>query len=149
MIVLASEDIGNADPQALVGGGRRGPGGRARRDAGGALNLSQAAAYLALAPKSNASTHRDRPRARRRAARGRAPIRLRTCRTRTIPGAKQLGRGVGYEYPHNLPEGVSDQSLMPEGMEDRRYYEPTERGFEAELRERLVSLLRKQRKSGN
>jgi putative ATPase len=56
---------------------------------------------------------------------------------------------VGYEYPHSLPEGVSEQSLMPEGMEDRRYYEPTKRGFEAELRERLVSFQRKQRKSGN
>jgi putative ATPase len=53
---------------------------------------------------------------------------------------------VDYEYPHPLPEGVSDQQLMPEGLEDRRYYEPTERGFESTLRERLARL--RQRRKG-
>ena len=64
-------------------------------------------------------------------------------------GARKLGRGVGYEYPHDLPGGVSDQSLLPEGMEDRRYYEPTERGFEAKLRERLAAVRQNSAKTAN
>ena len=53
------------------------------------------------------------------------------------PGAKQLGRGSGYRYPHDEPDGVSDQPLAPETVRGERFYEPVERGFEAELRERL------------
>ena len=104
-----------------------------------ALNLAQAAAYLALAPKSNAADQaiaaraRRRPRARRRAA-ARLPAR------RPLPGRKKLGRGVGYDYPHDEPGGVSDQPLLPEGLEGERFYEPTDRGFEAELRRRLEQL---------
>jgi putative ATPase len=111
-----------------------------------ALNLSQAAAYLALAPKSNASTTaiaRARGDVRREGAADPPPY----LQDAHYPGAKQLGRGQGYEYPHNLPQGVSDQQLMPEGYEDRRYYEPVDRGFEAKLRERLTAIRRKQRKS--
>ena len=62
------------------------------------------------------------------------------------PGASKLGRGIGYEYPHDLPDGVSDQPLMPEGLEERRYYEPRQRGFERELQQRL-DWLRKQRET--
>ena len=112
-----------------------------------ALNLSQAAAYLALAPKSNASTPRSpapAPTSGARAPRTRPP----TFRTRTIPARRNWAAESATSIPHNLPDGVSDQTLMPEGMEDRRYYEPTERGFEAKLRERLAAIWRKQRKSG-
>jgi putative ATPase len=56
------------------------------------------------------------------------------------PGAKKLGRGTGYVYPHDEPGGVADQPLMPEGLEGERFYEPTERGFEAELGRRLEEL---------
>jgi putative ATPase len=148
MIVLASEDIGNADPQALVVAVAAA---QAVEHVGmpeAALNLSQAAAYLALAPKSNASTTaiaRARGDVRRDGAAEPPPY----LQDAHYPGAKELGRGVGYDYPHNLPDGVSDQALMPAGLEDRRYYEPTDRGFEATLRERLFNLLRKQRKSGD
>ena len=111
-----------------------------------ALNLSQAAVYLALAPKSNASCDGDRAGARRRAA-STAPIRLHPPPGLPLPRGRKLGRGVGYEYPHELPEGVSDQPLMPEGLEDRRYYEPTERGFEKTLRERLERIRKLRAKS--
>jgi putative ATPase len=144
MIVLASEDIGNADPGALqiaVAAAQ------AVEHVGMpecALNLSQAAVYLALAPKSNASYEAI--------ARARADVREQGAadppphlQDSHYPGARKLGRGVGYEYPHALPGGVSDQALMPEGLEDRRYYEPTERGFEETLRERLESLRQKQK----
>jgi putative ATPase len=139
MIVLASEDIGNADPQALQVAVAAA---QAVEHVGMpecALNLSQAAVYLALAPKSNASYQAI--------ARARADVREQGAadppphlRDSHYAGARNLGRGVGYEYPHALPEGVSDQQLMPEGLEQRRYYEPTDRGFERTLRERLARL---------
>jgi putative ATPase len=146
MIVLASEDIGNADPQALVVAVAAA---QAVEHVGMpecALNLSQAAAYLALAPKSNASlTGISRARADvRREGAADPPSYLQDAH---YYGAKKLGRGVGYEYPHELPGGVSEQSLLPDGMEDRRYYEPTDRGFEQELRERLAARRQKQRKN--
>jgi putative ATPase len=148
MIVLASEDIGNADPQALVVAVAAA---QAVEHVGmpeAALNLSQAAAYLALAPKSNASmTGISRARADvRREGAADPPSYLQDAH---YYGARKLGRGVGYEYPHELPGGVSDQSLLPEGMENRRYYEPTDRGFEQELRERLAAMRQKQRKNGD
>jgi putative ATPase len=144
MIVLASEDIGNADPQALQVAVAAA---QAVEHVGMpecALNLSQAAVYLALAPKSNASYEaiaRARAEVREQGAADPPPY----LQDAHYPGAGKLGRGVGYEYPHRLPEGVSDQPLMPEGLEDRRYYEPTERGFEGTLRERLARLRQKRK----
>jgi putative ATPase len=143
MIVLASEDIGNADPQAL----QVAVAAAHAVDHVGmpecALNLSQAAIYLALAPKSNASYEaiaRARAEVREHGAEA-PPAHLQDAH---YPGARKLGRGVGYEYPHRLPEGLSAQPMMPEGLEGRRYYEPTERGYEKTLRERLAEL-KKQR----
>ena len=59
------------------------------------------------------------------------------------PGAEKLGRGSGYRYAHDEPGGVSDQPLLPEGLEGRRFYAPTDRGFEAELGRRLAELRRR------
>ena len=106
-----------------------------------ALNLGHAAVYLSLAPKSNASylaIARARKDVRDEGAQD-PPSYLQDAH---YPGARKLGRGVGYEYPHSVDEGVSDQPLMPEGMEDRRYYEPTDRGYEKALQERLAALRR-------
>ena len=148
MIVLASEDIGNADPQALVVAVAAA---QAVEHVGlpeAALNLAQAAVYLALAPKSNASYKglaEARADVRREGAADPPPY----LQDAHYYGARKLGRGVGYEYPHDLPGGISEQSLLPEGLEDRRYYEPTERGFEQTLRERLAAMRQKQRKIGD
>jgi putative ATPase len=144
MIVLASEDIGNAEPQALQVAVAAA---HAVEHVGMpecALNLSQAAVYLALAPKSNASyaaISRARAEVREHGAADPPPH----LQDSHYPGAAKLGRGVGYEYPHALPEGVSDQQLMPEGLEDRRFYEPTDRGFERTLGERLSRLKREKK----
>jgi putative ATPase len=139
MVIFASEDIGNADPQALVIATAAGQ----AVDRVGlpecALNLAQAATYLALAPKSNAST--------RAIARASAHVREHGAaepppylQDAHYPGAKELGRGEGYRYPHDELGGVTDQPLAPESVGDERFYEPTDRGFEAELRERLEQL---------
>ena len=139
MVILASEDIGNADPQALQVAVAAA---HAVEHVGlpeCQLNLSQAAIYLALAPKSNASylaISRARKDVREQGALD-PPAYIRDAH---YPGAKDLGRGIGYEYPHDLPEGVSDQPLMPEALRGRHYYDPTQRGFERELAKRLGDL---------
>ena len=148
MIVLASEDIGNADPHALQVAVAAA---HAVEHVGMpecALNLSQAAVYLALAPKSNASCtalSRARGDVREHGAELPPPY----LQDAHYPGARKLGRGTGYEYPHGLPDGVSDQPLLPEPLQDRTYYEPTDRGFEAKLAERLAMLRKRLRKTGS
>jgi putative ATPase len=145
MVILASEDIGNADPQALLVATAAGQ----AVDRVGlpecALNLAQAAAYLALAPKSNASTTAIAA-ARRNVREHGAKLPPEYLRDAHYPGARTLGRGQGYVYPHDEPDGLAGQPLLPEEVQGERFYEPVERGFEAELRERLAAARR--RRSG-
>ncbi|HEV7400023.1 MAG TPA: replication-associated recombination protein A [Solirubrobacterales bacterium] len=145
MVILASEDIGNADPQALLVADAAA---RAVDRVGlpeCALNLAQAAVYLALAPKSNASYKGlEAARAEVRANGAQTPPDY--LRDAHYPGAKSLGRGEGYRYAHDEPGGVSDQQLLPEGLGDRRFYAPTDRGFEADLGCRLDALRKSVRK---
>jgi putative ATPase len=142
MVILASEDIGNADPQALLVADAAA---RAVDRVGlpeCALNLSQAAAYLALAPKSNAATtaiSEARREVREHGAKP-PPAYLRDAH---YPGAAKLGRGRGYVYPHDEPGGIAEQPLLPEGLEDARFYRPVGRGFEEELGRRLAELRRR------
>jgi putative ATPase len=146
MVILASEDVGNADPQALL-----------VADAAAnavdrvglpecALNLAQAAVYLALAPKSNAS-YKALGRARAEVRENGAKTPPGYLRDAHYPGAPKLGRGEGYRYAHDEPGGVGDQPLMPPGLEELRFYAPTDRGFEAELGRRLEALRKRLRGS--
>jgi putative ATPase len=139
MVILASEDIGNADPQGLLVADAAA---RAVDRVGlpeCALNLAQAAVYLALAPKSNAS-YKGLEAARAEVRENGAKTPPDYLRDAHYPGAKSLGRGEGYRYAHDEPGGVSDQQLLPEGLEERRFYAPTDRGFEADLGRRLEAL---------
>ena len=146
MVILASEDIGNADPQALLVATAA----AAAIDRVGmpeaALNLAQAAVYLALAPKSNAS-YRALEKARAEVRENGAKLPPDHLRDAHYAGASDLGRGEGYLYPHDLPGGVSGQSLMPDGLEGLKFFEPTDRGFEVELGSRLEDLDRTRRGS--
>ncbi len=141
MVILASEDIGNADPRALdvaVGAAH------AVEHVGlpeCALNLSQAAIYLALAPKSNAST-KAIGRARTWVREHGTPEPPAALRSAAYPGAKKLGRGLDYDLPHDHAEGVSDQELMPDDAIAERFLELSEHGEERELRERLERIRR-------
>ncbi len=135
MVILASEDVGNADPQALLVATAAAQ----AVDRVGlpecALNLAQAAVYLALAPKSNRSYKAlvaARAHVREHGAKP-PPDYLRDAH---YPGAKKLGRGEGYVYSHDAPEGVADQPLLPPEIRGERFYEPTDRGFEVELARR-------------
>jgi putative ATPase len=138
MVILASEDVGNADPQALLVADAAA---RAVDRVGlpeCALNLAQATVYLALAPKSNAS-YKALSAARAEVRRDGAKTPPDYLRDAHYPGAADLGRGKGYRYPHDEPGGVSDQPLLPEELQGQRFYEPTARGFEAELGRRLAA----------
>jgi len=126
MVILASEDVGNADPAALS----------VATAAAAAVEhvglpearyaLAQAAIYLALAPKSNAVVRaigaaradvRDQPA-------GRVPAHLRDAH---YPGAARLGHGDGYRYPHDEPDGWIEQEYRPSEVAGRRYFVPEER----------------------
>ncbi|MBA2240574.1 MAG: replication-associated recombination protein A [Solirubrobacterales bacterium] len=141
MVILASEDVGNADPQAIalanacaLAADRVGmPEAR--------LILAQGTAYLALAPKSNAVTRAIAAATSYVREHG-AELPPDHLRDAHYPGARKLGRGQGYEYPHDLPGGVSAQQLAPDALRGERFYEPTDRGREAELGARLEELRR-------
>ncbi len=136
LVILASEDVGNADPAAL-------PLAVAAAQACELvglpecqLNLAQAVTYLACAPKSNAATL-GIGEARADVTEGRilpVPVHL---RDRHYPGAKRLGHGEGYQYAHDAPDGVAAQDYL--GI-DREYYRPVDRGFEQELARRLSEI---------
>jgi putative ATPase len=136
MVILASEDIGNADPRALEVAVNVA---HAVEHVGMpecALNLAQAAVYLALAPKSPAS-YKALGRAREWVREHGTPEPPAALRSAAYAGAKKLGRGLDYDYPHDRPEGVSDQELMPDEAIGERFLELTEHGEERELRERF------------
>jgi putative ATPase len=133
MIVLASEDIGNADPQALVIAVAAG---HAVEHVGfpeAEFALAQAAIYLSLAPKSDAvkrAIGEVRGHIREHGAKP-APAPLRSA---AYPAARKLGRGKGYDYPHGHPGHINDQEHLPEGLEDLRFYFPDEGEPEAKAR---------------
>jgi putative ATPase len=146
LVRAAAEDVGAADPTALLVC-------VAARDAvdflgqpEAELHLAQAVVHLACAPKSNA-VYRAWKAARSAAAETGTlapPLHIRNAPTRMM---KDLGYGAGYAYDHDAPEGFSGQNYFPDGMPRRRFYEPTDRGAEARIRERLErwAALRKQR----
>jgi putative ATPase len=130
MIVLASEDIGNADPRALLVAVAAA---QAVEHVGlpeARLNLSQAAIYLARAPKSNASyvAINEATADVREHGQVRPPDSLRDAH---YPGAKKLGRGAGYVYPHNDPRGF-EMDYLPEELKGKTYYRPSGSGEEEE-----------------
>src|SRR6185295_5630361 len=136
LVRFASEDIGNADPRALQIA-------LAAKDAAHFLGmpecntaLAQAVTYMAAAPKSNA-VYKAYGAAADDATKDVAapvPLHIRNAPTKLM---KQLGYGAGYRYAHDEDEGVAPMSCLPEHLEGRRYYEPTDRGLEAKIKEAL------------
>lgn len=132
LIILASEDVGLADPAAL---GVAVDAAQAVALIGmpeGRIPLSQATIYLALAPKSNASytAISQAQKAVRDGQTGEVPRHLRDAH---YDGAAALGHGAGYLYPHDVEAGIVRQRYAPEGVAGSQWYRPTGRGFEAEL----------------
>jgi putative ATPase len=135
MIIFASEDVGNADPQALV----------VATSAANALewvglpeaqyNLAQAAIYLATAPKSNSTGAYFKALADvEREGKVEVPDHLKDASR----DGKALGHGAGYKYPHGYPDHYVPQQYLPDELAGRRYYEPSEQGYEKVIKERLA-----------
>ena len=139
MVILASEDVGNADPQALVVATATAA---AIEHVGlpeGTYALAQCAIYLSLAPKSNAAG-RALGAARAHIRDHGAALPPAPLRSAAYPAAAKLGRGLGYDYPHDHPGQINDQDHLPDGLEDLRFYDP--RDMEPALRERLEQVRR-------
>ena len=136
IMICASEDVGNADPNALVVAVSAAQAVERIGMPESQIILSQAAAYVATAPKSNA------------AYMGIAKAMKTVADTRTMPvpahlqdrhykGAEKLGHGLGYKYAHDYPNHYVTQQYLPDGMEGMRFYEPSENGYEKKIREHM------------
>lgn len=141
IMICASEDVGNADPNALVVAVSAAQAVERIGMPESQIILSQAAAYVATAPKSNA------------AYMGIVKAMKTVADTRTMPvpahlqdkhykGAEKLGHGLGYKYAHDYPNHYVTQQYLPDGMEGMRFYEPSENGYEKKIREHMEFIKR-------
>ncbi|WP_200810726.1 AAA family ATPase [Garciella nitratireducens] len=143
LIILASEDIGNADPQALIFAVSAAKAVDFVGFPEARIILAQAVTYLAVAPKSNAAY----------LAIDKALKDIETKKTGTVPfhlrdthykGAAKLGHGKGYQYPHDFEESYVKQQYLPNELQDVVYYHPTNHGYEKIIREKLNTLKKNQ-----
>ena len=138
IMICASEDVGNADPQALVVAVAAAQAVERIGMPEAEIILSQAVLYVASAPKSNSAVMAV-------AAAGKSVRQTKT----TVPshlqdahykGAKNLGRGTGYQYVHNYPGHYTAQQYLPDEIRDARFYEPSDSGYEKQIKEHLERL---------
>jgi putative ATPase len=148
MIRFASEDIGMADPQALVIA-------MAAQQAAHFvgmpecnLALAEAAVYLATAPKSNSlyEAYSKVQKAIKQGASERVPLHLRNPVT---PMMKEMGYGKDYKYAHDYPDHIVDQEHLPEAEKGKIFYTPGQLGFERQVGERLKTWRKKKAETGN
>ena len=136
IVVHASEDVGNADPLALLVATAAAQAVEFVGLPEARINLTQAVTYIACAPKSNAVVTAIN-RAQADVRRGKlAPV-PKHLRDTSYPGAKKLGHGEGYQYPHNFPGHHVAQEYLPNGSKSQPYYEPSDQGYEKKIRERM------------
>ncbi|MBE9550934.1 MAG: replication-associated recombination protein A [Proteobacteria bacterium] len=136
MVRFASEDIGIADPQALVIALAAMEAFRFLGPPEGELALAQAAAYLATAPKSNAiyTAHKKIKETIKKTGYLPVPLHIRNAPTKLT---KEIGYGKGYKYAHDFRDAYAAQAYLPEALGDRVFFRPTERGFEKTVKKRL------------
>ncbi|CAN5261011.1 replication-associated recombination protein A [soil metagenome] len=141
IMISAAEDIGIADPQALVIATAAADVVQYVGMPEGRIPLAEAVVYLAMAPKSNAAYNAiNAAIADVRAGKiGRVPKHLRDAH---YAGAKKLGHGKGYKYSHDYEHGVAEQQYLPDELMGTRYYTPTENGNERDVKARLEKLRR-------
>lgn len=139
IMICASEDVGNADPQALTVAVSAAQAVERIGMPEAQIILSQAVTYVATAPKSNAACM----------AVGAAAEAVASSRTMPVPvhlqdkhykGAQKLGHGLGYKYAHDYPKHYVKQQYLPDGMEGSVFYEPSDNGYEREIRRHMAWL---------
>ncbi len=146
LVRFASEDVGVADPHALV----QALAAKQAVEFVGypecKLALAQAVIYLALAPKSNSlyTAYESAAQTVNSTPPYAVPLEIRNAPTRLM---KELGYGKGYKYPHDHPENLADQEYLPEELREKRFYKPKNYGFEKDLQKRL-DYFRSRRKTG-
>ena len=136
LVILASEDIGNADPHGLLVAMAAVDAVRMIGMPEGRIPLAQATTYLATAPKSNAAyvgIEKALALVKQRPG-DRVPVHLRDA---SYSGAKKIGHGKGYRYPHDYPGNFVTQDYLPAGMETPKLYKPGENGYERSIKERM------------
>jgi putative ATPase len=146
MIILASEDIGNADPRALQMAVSALQAFQVVGMPEGRIILGQAITYLATAPKSNASyvaINSALAEVRKSGALP-VPLHIRNAPTKLM---KESGYGKGYQYAHDYDEGYAGQQCLPDKLTGQKFYEPKGHGYEKNIVERMEWLRSKSRKS--
>ena len=133
IMICASEDVGNADPQAIVVAAAAAQAVERIGMPEAQIILAQAAAYVACAPKSNSAVKAigEAMRAVRDEPAGPIPPYLRDAHYK---GAKNLGRGLDYRYPHDFPNHYVEQQYLPDNMKGRRFYELSDNGYEKTIK---------------
>lgn len=145
MVIFAAEDVGNADPQALVVATAALQAVELVGLPEGVLPMTQACIYLALAPKSNRALTTYAAARKLVRERGTLPV-----PARFRPGStaldRSMGHGHGYKYPHDFEGNYVVEDYLPDAIADEQIYEPCESGFEAELAKRLAAIQAKKRR---
>ena len=141
IMICASEDVGNADPNALVVAVSAAQAVERIGMPESQIILSQAAAYVATAPKSNAA-YMGIAKAMKTVADTRTMAVPAHLQDRHYKGAEKLGHGLGYKYAHDYPNHYVTQQYLPDGVEGMRFYEPSENGYEKKIREHMEFIKR-------
>lgn len=141
IMICASEDVGNADPNALVVAVSAAQAVERIGMPESQIILSQAAAYVATAPKSNAA-YMGIAKAMKTVADMRTMPVPAHLQDRHYKGAEKLGHGLGYKYAHDYPNHYVTQQYLPDGMEGMRFYEPSENGYEKKIKEHMAFIKR-------
>jgi putative ATPase len=147
LVIQSAEDVGNADPMALVVATAAAHAVEYVGLPEAQIPLAQATIYVATAPKSNAS-YLGISRAMEDVRNRVVPLVPNHLRDANYPGAKNLGHGEGYVYPHDHPGHFVPQEYLPKGTTSRRYYEPTEQGYEKRVKARMEEWDRRRREAG-
>jgi putative ATPase len=148
VVRMAVEDIGLADPNALVQANAAKEAYDFLGSPEGELAIAQAVIYMACAPKSNAAYvgYKGAMRAAKDTGSLMPPAHIRNASTKLM---ENLGYGAGYEYDHDAEGGFSGQNYFPDEMERQQFYQPTDRGIEARIKERLERYAQIRNQRGN
>jgi putative ATPase len=139
MMIHAAEDVGIADPQALTVAVNASLAVERVGMPEAQIILAEAAAYIACAPKSNACVAAIGAAMQAVAETGNLPIPAH-LQDAHYKGSAKLGRGTGYEYPHDYPHNYVEQQYLPEALTGRKFYQPTENGYEAKVKEHFKKI---------